>query len=59
MGRLPDEACRKAAAQCQHAEEGETPILGLDAGRTNALVPDLAGSLIGRFGFWRGAIAHG
>ena len=54
---LPDEATGKAEAEHEHAEEGEPPVLRLDAGRADALVPDLAGALIGRLGFGRLAVA--
>ena len=57
--RLPDEAGGEAAAERQHAEEGEPPVLRLDAGGADALVPDLAGSLVGRLGFGRRAVADG
>ena len=57
--RLPDEAAGKAAAQRQRAEEGEPPVLRLDARRADALVPDLAGPLVGRLGLGRLAVAHG
>ena len=56
---LPDEAAGKTAAEREHAEEGEPPVPGLNAGGADALVPDLAGSLIGRLGFGGRAVAHG
>ena len=43
---LPDKATRKDGTQGKHAEEGEPPILGLNAGVTDAIVPNLAGALI-------------
>ena len=49
----------KPAGQQQTAEGHQPPVLGLDPGRADALVPDLRGLLIGRLGFGRAAVAHG
>ena len=58
-GRLPDQAGRKPDAQEESAKGDETPVPGLHARRSDALVPDLAGALIGCLGLGRHAVADG
>src|SRR5262245_22082087 len=58
MRRLPDKTAGEAAAECEGAEESKTPVLCLHPGRADALIPDLACALIGRFRFRSIAVAH-
>src|SRR5690606_2478075 len=46
--RLPNEGRGKSGAKDQRAERHIAPVARLDAGRADALVPDLSGLLIGR-----------
>ena len=57
--RLPDETDGQARRQDQRAEGHQPPVLGLDPGRADALVPDLRGLLVGRLGLGRAAVADG
>ncbi|MCY1238442.1 hypothetical protein D9M72_511800 [compost metagenome] len=58
-GRLPDEGCRKAGREDERAECHEPPVFRLDAGRADAIVPDLGGALIGCLGLWRLSVMRG
>src|SRR5208282_6110512 len=55
-GGMPDQAGREAAAEDQCSEEGEPPVPRLDSCGSYPLIPDLAGSLIGRFRIGRLAV---
>ena len=56
--RLPHQASGEQARKDQRPEGHEPPILGLDAGRTDPLVPDLGGLLVGRLRLWGAPVAH-
>src|SRR5690606_13087238 len=56
---LPDERRCKPCRQDQAAEGHKAPVAGLHTRRTDTLVPDLRGALIGRLGFGRLAVVGG
>src|SRR5690606_38286803 len=55
--RLPHECGAEAARKGKTAEKGETPVLRLDAGGTDPVIPDLRRALVGRDGKGRASIA--
>src|ERR1700744_4371261 len=54
---LPCQGAAEAKGQAQAPKGHHAPVLRLDAGGPNAVVPDLGRALIGRRGFWGQAIA--
>src|SRR5690606_21100709 len=54
--RLPDKGGGEASRQDQRAEGHAAPVLRLNTGRADTLVPCLRGLLIGRLGFRRFAV---
>jgi hypothetical protein len=56
---LPDKSCGKAARKGERTEESQPPVLRLHPRRTDALVPDLCGALIGGHGLQAFAVMHG
>src|ERR1700744_2999489 len=54
---LPCQGAAEAKGQAQTPKGHHAPVLGLDAGGADAVVPDLGRALIGRGGCWGQAIA--
>src|SRR3546814_1500620 len=58
-GGLPDQGRGETGREEERAECHKTPVSRLDAGRADAVVPDLAGALVGRLGLGCFAVVGG